>query len=201
MQQLFPDIMVDVETTGTQPNRSAMIQLAAVRFNLKERTVASDSFVRSMAIPAWRYWDEDTRAWWSKMPEVYRAIVERSELPNLVMKEFADYTIDPAGPMRFWAKPTTFDYPFVTSYLKDFGQPIPFDFREATDMRSYLRGLYNAMDLDLDESLNPPFVGTQHNAYHDVLHQIKVLFFHTDRIQNTVRELKETAYQYESVSA
>lgn len=179
----FQDVMVDIETTGTQPNRSAMIQLAAVKFNLEDQTVSPSYFNRSLKIPHWRSWDEDTRQWWSKQPDTLNAIMSKAEDPYVVMRDFADWSIQANGPpLRFWAKPTTFDFMFVTSYLKDFNQPIPFDFREATDMNSYLRGLYAPEPIDRSDE--PKLVGVAHDAIYDSLHQIKVLFHHQQRVLN-----------------
>jgi len=175
----YSDVMVDIETTGTQPNRSAMIQLAAVKFNLAERTVSKNFFNRSLAIPAWRTWDEDTRNWWSTKPEVYSSIMAKAEKPAIVMHDFADWAIQPGEPLRFWAKPTTFDFMFVSSYLKDFGEPVPFSYRDANDLNSYLRGLYAPNDIDRSDE--PALEGTAHDAIFDSLYQIKVLFHHADK--------------------
>lgn len=180
---IFNDVMVDIETTGTQPNRSAMIQLAAVKFNLSDYTVSPHYFNRSLTMPAWRHWDEDTRTWWSDKPDTFSSIMAKAEDPAIVMRDFVDWSFQPNGPqLRFWAKPTTFDFMFVSSYLKDFKQPIPFDFREATDVNSYLRGLYAPNPIDRSDE--PKLVGVAHDAIYDSLHQIKVLFHHQQRVLN-----------------
>lgn len=176
----YTDLMVDIETTGTQPNRSGMIQLAGVKFNLLDRTVSPSFFNRSLTVPAWRFWDEDTREWWSKMPELYQKIISTAEDPAVVMRDFADWAIQPGTQLRFWAKPTTFDAAFVSSYLKDFNQPAIFDFRETTDLNSYLRGRYAPNPIDRTDE--PKMASGAHDAIKDSLHQIKVLFFHSDRL-------------------
>lgn len=180
MNSPYTDIMVDIETTGTQPNRSAMIQLAGVKFNLAERTVSPNMFNRSLSMPAWRTWDEDTRTWWSTKPDLFSKIMSKAEDPAVVMRDFADWSIQPGNQLRFWAKPTTFDFMFVSSYLKDFNEPQPFSFREATDLNSYLRGLYSPHDIDRSDE--PVMNGTAHDAIFDSLYQIKVLFHHQDKI-------------------
>lgn len=191
MSNHFTDVMVDIETTGTQPNRSAMIQLAAVKFNLETQEVSNNFFDRSLEIPAWRSWDEDTRTWWNKQPDVLKSIMAKSEDPGLVMRDFADWAIQVGGPnVRFWAKPTTFDYMFVSSYLKDFKQPNPYDFRQATDLNSYLRGLYHANGhSDIDRTGEPALQGVAHDAIYDTLHQIKVLFHHRTKLNNAKSDL------------
>ena len=60
----YSDVMLDIETTGTQPDRAAIIQIGAVKFNLETGAVSNHFFNRSMELPPWRAWSEDTRSWW-----------------------------------------------------------------------------------------------------------------------------------------
>lgn len=177
--QPYTDIMVDLETTGTRPDRSAVIEIGAVKFNLAERTVSPNTFNRCLKMPRNRHWDESTRAWWYKQGDVLQNILARGEDPKLVMSDFVDWVNPRQGPLRFWAKPTTFDYMFISSYLNDYDQPVSlFDFREATDMRSFFRGLYHPHPIDT--SHEPVFQGVAHNAIIDCLNQIKLVFHHAD---------------------
>lgn len=179
---VYTDVMIDLETTGTRPDRSAVIEIGAVKFNLKERTASTNVFNRCLKIPRNRHWDESTRAWWYKQKDVLDNILARGEDPKLVMSDFVDWVNPRGGPLRFWAKPTTFDYMFISSYLNDYDQPVGlFDFREATDQRSFLRGVYFPNDIDTSDE--PEFVGVAHNAVVDCLNQIKVLFHHVDKMK------------------
>lgn len=172
----YPDIMVDIETTGLSPDYSAMIQLAAVKFNLKEKTIDSESmFNRCLTIPSRRFWDEGTRQWWSQQKrEILMDIYARMEDPKAVLSEFADWVgYTPIIPHRFWAKPVHFDYPFVQSYLTQFDIPNPFHFRWATDVNSYIRGVAKNPEV---EQFKTEFKGDAHNAIYDVINQIDALF-------------------------
>lgn len=177
MEPKFFDVMVDIETTGTDPAHAAMIQLAAVRFNLEEGTVdGGNMFDRCLMIPPGRYWDEDTRSWWGKNREVLNSIYSRMQSPEDVMHAFSKWA-KPGNleerPLRFWGKPITFDYMFVSSYCRQFGVLNPFHYRWATDLNSFIRGL--AADSNV-EQFKLPFEGDAHNALHDVLNQIKLIF-------------------------
>lgn len=171
----FPDIMVDVETTGLDPGHAAMIQLSAVRFNLKERTVdAGSMFDRCLAVPPGRFWDEGTREWWGQQkPHILNDIMFRAEDPRTVMQAFSDWIGRDVPDIRFWAKPTTFDYAFVQSYFNQFGVLNPFNFRFATDVNSFIRGM--AFDSSV-ATYKIDFQGDAHNALFDVLHQIQMVF-------------------------
>lgn len=62
-------LMVDIETTGTDPYHNAMVQLAAIEFNYRTGDIGR-TFNMSLEIPRGRYWDEDCRNnfWRPKWP-------------------------------------------------------------------------------------------------------------------------------------
>jgi hypothetical protein len=167
------DFMVDIETSGTSPDRTAMIQLAAVKFDLASGAVDTNFFNQCLSIPPWRFWDADTQLWWGKQrPATLSGIYARMRNPIEVMGEFIDWVAYEPG-ARFWAKPTTFDYMFVSSYCRDFAHHNPFSYREAVDVRSYLTGLAYPYEFVPEQDLE--FEGTRHDALFDVLHQIKTV--------------------------
>lgn len=180
---MFTDIMVDLETTGTDPEHCAIFQIAAVKFDPVKRMVSPMVFDRSLQFAPNRFWEEGGRQFWQKMPDIYKSLVERAEDPALVLKEFttwvnSDYTDQ--GPARIWAKPIHFEWGFLSSYYRQFGMPMPFHYRTARDMNSYIGGLRsNPEHHNLDNEV--PFEGPEHNALWDVFHQIKVLFHAMDK--------------------
>lgn len=178
---MFTDVMVDLETTGTLPDRHAIIQVCAVRFNPTTREVSGDVFDRCMYIPPHRSWMEGTRNFWAQRKDVFRSLEERMEDPATVWPEFCDWAY-PAGKARFWSKPSHFDFNFVSSYCHDYEMANPFHFREANDMRSFLRALYFPGDIPREIEDSVEFIGPVHNALYDTFHQIKVLFAHLDDV-------------------
>ena len=173
----YYDVMIDVETTGTDSSHSAMIQLAAVKFNLAERKIDTGSmFNRCLRIPPNRFWSEDTRQWWGQQKRsVLDGIYANMEDPHTVMTDFATWSgYSPEQPLRFWAKPTSFDFNFVASYFNQYEIMNPYHFRFATDMNSFIRGM--ARDSSVPTFKNDEFVGDAHNALHDVINQIDTLF-------------------------
>lgn len=182
MDNLYTDVMIDIESTGLDPDRSAMIQIAAVKFNLADQTVSPNIFKRSLSIPHWRHWDEGTRKWWGHNPELLNKILAAQEDPAVVMREFSDWAIQPGTQLRFWSKPTSFDFAFVSSYLKDFNQPAIFDFREANDLNTFLRGIYYPEPIDRSDE--PKMSSVAHEALNDTLFQIKLLFHHVNKTQS-----------------
>ena len=174
MNYEFPEVMVDVETTGTDPSHSHMIQLSAVRFNLKEGTIDPNVFDRCLHMAPGRFWDEGTRTFWAQFPDVLSDISARMEFPERVMQGFARW----AGKgLRMWAKPISFDYSFVASYCRQFNIDMPFAFTGPTgamDQNTFIRARHFP-DVPPKYEDQLEFVGDKHNGLDDVFHQIKVV--------------------------
>lgn len=177
---LFPDVMIDLETTGLCFDRNAIIQIAAVKFNLAERTIDTASFFdKCLTIPPTRYWMESTRNWWLKRPDILQGLWARMEDHRQVLQDLYEW----AGTDKvMWGKPTHFDHSFLSSYYREFGQQIPFHFRTAENMNSFIRGRYFPASPPNWE-LDLPFQGEAHNGLHDCFHQIKVLFHVMDHTE------------------
>lgn len=175
MTQEWTDIMVDLETGGLDPTRNPILQIAAVKFNYKTGAVCHDMFDMCLDIPHNRGWSESTREWWMKQrQDILIDILTRAQPWKMVIEAFARWSY-PSGSLRFWSKPTHFDFTMLSSYFNDADIPNPFSYREATDMNSFLRGLFDP-EAKPDERSFGPVEGAAHNALDDVLHQIKILF-------------------------
>jgi hypothetical protein len=171
----YPDICVDLETTGTQPDKTAIIQLAAVRFNMRTGEVDPNFFNASLAIPSTRFWDEDTREWWADKPVVLERIWSKMRDPRTVMQEFHRWSVkDGDDNLTLWAKPTHFEFPFISSYFREFGVSNPFPFWLANDQNTFLRARHFPEAPPAYEK-EIPFDGDEHDALYDTLHQVKVL--------------------------
>lgn len=174
MGSLFPDVMVDIETGGLDIDHAPILQISAVRFNIKELTLDSNVFDMCLMVPSGRYWDEGTRDWWQGQPHVLEMIQSRARDPRTVLQKFAAWVREYDSP-NFWSKPTIFDYPFIESYYKQFELTSPFHFRNVIDMRSFMVGRHYPEEAPRwDKEI--PFEGDAHNALDDVFHQIKALF-------------------------
>ena len=170
---VMTDCMVDIETTGLSPDDTAIIQIGAIKFNYDTEEIG-EPFSRCLSIQVGRYWDEDTRGFWmGKNRSVFDTIVARMESPELVMRDFYQYAIRD-GSLRFWAKPTSFDFPFLQSYFRSYSLPMPFHYRTARDLGTYIAaraGGVEHVDMNHVES-----GGDLHDALADAVFQLRVLF-------------------------
>jgi hypothetical protein len=98
------------------------------------------------------------------------------EDPGTVVRGFHAWVLEKPTlvPIRFWSKPTTFDFMFLSSYFRRYELPNPFHFRYAKDLNSYLFGRGHTDINEFWKGVEP--VGSAHNALHDCIYQIRGLF-------------------------
>lgn len=177
---MFQDVMVDIETTGTDYGRNAIIQISAVKFDYDSEMVSDDFFDRCLHIHPGREWDPSCAEWWKKQGGVLTQIQARAEDPYTVIRTFYDWMLkdwpSTKEGLRFWAKPTSFDHAFLSHYLNMFKLDMPCHYRYARDLNSFMAGMRGSPAHPDFEREEPVFQGDAHNALHDVLHQIRLLF-------------------------
>lgn len=176
----FTHIMVDCETTDTDPARGGVIQLSAIKFNLQNLTVGPAFDACPRLLPT-RRWSQSTRAFWHRADTkpVLDSIVAREQPARDVFQRFADYcSVDaPFGGYVFVAKPVKFDWPMIESQMIELDITWPFAHWAYLDMNSYLQGLCGAHErVDFESQVPFPEGGAKHNALHDCAWQIDVLF-------------------------
>lgn len=172
----YANVMVDLETTGTDPTLHAIIQIAAVTFDFQTDKIG-DVFSINMSMPPTRSWDEDTRSWWAKQdPSVFAAVSTDPVHPRVAIHMFQQWVLNNTSAIVqpvLWAKPVSFEFPFLASYFREFEIDNPFHFRSAIDLQSFIRGMRgDPWAPPFDKEV--PMVGDVHNAVDDVFHQIAV---------------------------
>lgn len=175
------DVMVDIETTGTNPQYGNIIQIAAVQFNFDTGEIGP-AFDRCLAFAPNRFWSESTRRWWlDQKPGILSGIIDRMEDPGAVMRDYQQFVLNSGRQLRFWSR-GSFDWAFVSSYCEQYELEMPHKFWEARELRSYLAGLRGtAEEPDMKWCANT-VKGDAHNALFDVVVQLKQLFSAKDRI-------------------
>ena len=185
----FQHIMCDIETTGVKPDRNHIIQICAVRFNLKTGEYDPNLFEVCLNpnTASWRSQDPSTMTWWQD-PErqpIYDSIIEKSLDSKIAIQAFAHWL----GKERlvFWGNRNGFDYMFLQSYFADCGVPFPCKFWDSKDLLSYTEGLCNGANVPFIKKSSLEFVGQKHNAIDDTLHQLKYLL----HVETKIKEKKD----------
>jgi hypothetical protein len=172
-------IMVDCETTDTDPARGGVIQLSGIKLSLDTLRVG-EMFDGCPSMLGTRRWSEQTRKFWRvDNKEVYADIVAREQPARDVFQAFADFCCKdaPFGGYTFIAKPLKFDWPFIESHFIELGIPFPFAHHNYLDMNSYIMGLQGLTTKSTVEDIVPfPAGGKKHNSLHDCAWQIDCLF-------------------------
>lgn len=184
MSKFYPDVMVDIETTGVQPDRTAIIQISAVRFNLRQREIdTSPPFDQCLFPMPHRFWDEGTRNWWmsdDNFPVLREKIMPRMREPVSVLEEFGEWLGPPNSGLTMWCQ-GKFDDQFLSSHFKDARIAFPVHYRNVRDLRSFTDGLFFPSPVPSDEELGITFDGAKHNGIDDCFHQLKRLYKLVDR--------------------
>lgn len=199
LKEDWPDVMIDLETTGTRVDQNAVLQIAAVRFDLFTGDIDhEDMFCESLLMPPWRCWDEDTREWWARQPETYVNIMETAQPFQEVMQRFIQWY--GRSKAIAWSKPKRFDLKFLESMFKDIGAPVPWNYWDAKDLRTWIGARYfpqaariRQQDIQNDGA---------HDALMDVIHQIAWLFAvkeDTKMLQPEITELKRWFARVEGI--
>ena len=168
------DAMVDIETTGTNPGENMIIQIAAVKFNVLTGEVSDDIFDRCLQPVADRAWDGSTLNWWNQKGDLLRSLMARAEPVVDVLRDFQIWAGSEGQQLRFWSKPLSFDWPFIASYFADADIAMPFHYRTARDVNTHISCLVGGGVEHRHMAI--PFVGVEHNAVYDCVHQIKQIF-------------------------
>lgn len=169
----YTDVMVDIETTGLRPHTAGIIQLAAIPFNYDTMKIDIEfSFKESLTLPRSKLWSDGTDAFWMRdNREVYNQIMVSALPHDEVIRSFYAW-VAARPPMRFWCKGLNFDWVFLENYFRENDLHMPFNFREAKDLRSFVSALYGRADTyepEIDRT------GASHDAFHDCLNQLKLL--------------------------
>jgi DNA polymerase III alpha subunit (gram-positive type) len=168
-------VMVDLETTDTDPSRGGILQLAAIKFNL-ETGALGGTFDRCPSLLRSRRWSDSTAQFWSGHNDIYQSFQARVEPAEQVFRDFADF-VSADGALIFVAKPVKFDWPFLESHFNELQMDMPFAHWAYLDMNSYILGAAGAVAMGQVSPAAFPDANNAlaHNALYDCAHQIDTL--------------------------
>jgi hypothetical protein len=137
---ILKDIMIDIETTGVWADKHAIIQLAAVPFDIKNQEIG-ESFSECLQIPSDRDWMPETEAWWNRTNPYRLEEILSNGRPHLqVLLEFDEYIRSFGKGVRFWSH-HTIDWEMIQHYFRSYDIVSPFHYGSFRDVDSYLEAL------------------------------------------------------------
>lgn len=178
---IYKDVMVDLETLGTNPN-SAIIAIGAVAFDAVG--IATKFYIeinrdscRSFGLQE----NPDTLAWWSKQAHDARELIDRVSNPEHGydlqhgLEYFAEWLAQHTvlDSVRVWGNGSDFDNSMLTFAYNAVGRKTPWKFYNNRCYRT-LKNLYPEVKFER--------TGIHHNALHDAItqaeHAVKIFTKH-----------------------
>lgn len=134
------EVMVDIETLGTDPN-SVILSVGAVAFKGDDPKV--DSFYQVLNIQdqinVGRQVSQSTLLWWMRQNQTARDAVFSHKLtrynPAIFILEFIGW-YEEIKPKAVWAKSPSFDLVMLEDMFRDFGCDAPWKFWDHRDVRT-----------------------------------------------------------------
>ena len=171
------DLMIDIESTGVYADIHAIIQLAAVPFDIGKRE-KGESFCECLTIPKDRRWMHSTKVWWNQTnPYRLEEILSNGKDYVEVMGLFDEYVKSLGKDVRFWSH-HTIDWEMIEHYFRAYGFDSPFTYRSFVELDSYLLALEPNNIGKYKPIINS---NDAHDALFDCEHQIDWLFNTLDK--------------------
>lgn len=178
MGKKFKDLMIDIETMGTNPN-SSILSIAAIEFNIDTGEIGKE-FYTNICLQSCKNLGLDiepsTVLWWMNQNESARKkLIEEPGLSIIeALKSFNNFI---QGNYKIWANSPAFDCEILKNAFKKSLLPIPWNFWDERDVRT-LVSIYPEI------KQNCTFKGTGHNALDDCKHQIEYCTLIWKKIHN-----------------
>lgn len=183
----FNQFMVDIESTGTSPDRNHVVEICIVPFNLISNVVHISPPEYHLKFKLndqqlGRQYDQQTMIWWSK---------QNKAVADSVFSQFLNENIDnkqvllqlavfvsriTTSNTEFWSKPNSFDFMFLQSLFKDFQVIFPFKYYLAKDLAGFCSGIsfikHKTMNYRIYEPLERHGA---HDSMNDCYYQLQIL--------------------------
>lgn len=137
------DVMLDLETLGTQPG-CVILTLGAVKFNpfKIEQEPGPGLYIRpdvDEQIARGREVQEDTLEWWTRQNEEVREEALGTEGRVPVEEMYRQLNRFLVGVDNIWAQGPVFDIAILENLYKQYGWPTPWQFWQISDSRTLFK--------------------------------------------------------------
>lgn len=174
----FTDIMLDIETLNTTP-KSVVLSIGGVAFNRHDKDVdyhfldlrCGTKELRNEQMMMGRTISRSTMAFWKRQSAAAKKLVFQNPSVDStfeLLEKLSDFVTRHEDVKAIWANGAAFDPVILGDLYRDFDMTAPWSYRHEYCYRTF-RMLHGHLVDELD------FVGTQHHALADALHQAKHL--------------------------
>lgn len=165
------NLMIDIETLGIDP-KAPVISIGAVYFD--EKQTYAQFYINVDAHhqidSGLRKFDASTIKWWMNQEDAAKKVFKENAVPvKQALNAFRSFIAGSGGfeNTKPWGNGSNFDITILESLFKDYELPIPWNFRNIRDLRTFKEYVY--------DGAKTKRVGTHHNAIDDALYQAQVV--------------------------
>ncbi len=146
-------VSTDIEADGPIPGLHSLLSLASAAY-FADKTLVATFSANLQTLPGAAP-DPDTRAWWGRHPEAWRACRDNPRAPEEVMPGYVAWLKRLPGRPVFVGYPAAFDFSFVSWYLVRFAGENPFA-QSALDIKTFAMVMLGGGYLDIRKKNLPP---------------------------------------------
>jgi inhibitor of KinA sporulation pathway (predicted exonuclease) len=174
------ELMVDLETLGTSSD-CVVVSIGACIFDLKTNQVISTFYsplTLQDQLDKGRKIDADTLAWWMKQSDDARRVFQDGAvMTSEGLNTFANWiasNIPDKKRVRAWGNGSNFDISIMEHLYKDYEQPVPWEYYNVMDLRTFRRFVANNAKVEKS--------GVDHNALDDALSQAHFVIKYSKKV-------------------
>lgn len=139
MSSLWTDIMIDIETLGSNA-QAPIIQIGACVFNLRSGEIGMPLSVLVKPNFSYQRPDESTVAWWMQQNDAARLhvalCISEGSPADEALSVLETYYSKAGLPPNVWAMPPSFDIVILEHTAAHFGRKMPWRFDACRDLRT-----------------------------------------------------------------
>ena len=172
---MFKDVMIDLETMGTEAD-APVVSIGAVFFDIeKEKLGPTFQMVINLddQFKLGRKPSASTIKWWMGQNDAAKKVFsDQGQSPEEVLKLFRDWFNQFKNKPHAWGNGSTFDITILESLFKDVGYREPWEYNKVMDLRTYKR--FNVKDSFVKGEV-------AHDALKDAIAQAEMVIFHSKK--------------------
>lgn len=162
------DLMIDLETLGTDPN-TPVISIGAIFFDIASKTLGGSFYMAldiNEQIARGRKPTGDTLKWWLQQADAAKKVFHEKAKPVPEVLNLFNQWFKATNPKaNAWGNGSTFDISIMEDMFKDYKLDKPWSHNKVMDLRTFRRFCAKGASVKKE--------GTDHNALDDAISQAK----------------------------
>lgn len=168
------DLMIDLETLGTDPH-CPVISIGAIFFDIEKKKLGPTFYATldvKEQIRSQRTLDADTLKWWMHQSGAAKKVFRETASPvEFALNKFVEF-IKQFKKVKVWGNGSSFDIVILEDLFKQYDIKVPWSYNNIMDLRTFKR--FVAKGEKLQKS------GVDHNALDDAKSQAQYVLDYVD---------------------